>query len=211
MVALVALGSVRGAQAAAVHDLKGEFSFTLPGGYELFVQERQPPNLLYSYSRGKPGDGSFAILQLTSMGGTIGREELVRETAERAAHESVQGTGIVLTHFEYRKTRWKGFALDLTVTSAKHEGHEQVILATTVPLAKGAVQINLLGPAADEPRLLAELEELLGTFEGKTNWLTSRERSERLGGVVGLGGGVVIALAVGLRRRRRQLAQAVDG
>lgn len=199
------------AQAAAVHDLKGEFSFSLPSGYEVFAQDRGAPNLLYSYARGKPGDGSFALLQITSMGGTIGREDLIRETVERAAHESVKGTGIVLTHFEYRKTRWKTFLLDLVVTSATHDGHQQVILGTTVPVAKDAVQINLLGPAADEPKLLADMEELLASFDGKTNWLTSKERSERLGGVIGLGGGAVIALAIGLRRLRRQLVQAADG
>ena len=112
---------------------------------------------------------------------SISREGVIRETVERAAKESVAGTGITISRFDYRKTRWKSFDLDLVVTSAANEGRELVILGTQLPLATDAIQINLLGPAADEPRLLADLEELLGSFEGKSNWLTDKERSERMG------------------------------
>ena len=197
-VLLVLAAWATAAQAGVIHDLKNDFSFSLPGGYEDFPQGRGAPNLLYSYARGKPGDSSYAVLRMESLGGSISREGVIRETVERAAKESVAGTGITISRFDYRKTRWKSFDLDLVVTSAAHEGRELVILGTQVPLAKDALQINLLGPAADEPRLLADLEELLGSFEGKSNWLTDKERSERMGKAFGTGGGIVIAIVAGM-------------
>jgi hypothetical protein len=74
------------------------------------------------------------------------------------------------------------------------------------------IQINLGGRAEDEAMLLADLEAVLASFEGKSNWLTDAERSERLGEIVGTVAGVVAGAAVVVfllqRQRRRRKQQA---
>ena len=75
-----------------------------------------------------------------------------------------------------------------------------------MPLAKEAIQITLAGPAGDEARLVADLQTVLGSLEGKSNWLTDADRSERLGRVAGsvIGVALGVALVVYLLRRRRR-------
>jgi hypothetical protein len=129
---------------------------------------------------------------------------------EKAAEESVRGTGVELVKFEYRQTRWQGLELDLLVTQAKREGRGILTLSTQVPLAKEAVQINMAGSAEDGTRLLADLQTVLGSLQGKSNWLTDEQRSEQLGRMIGtiasaLGGAILILVL--MRRVRRKAAQ----
>ena len=77
--------------------------------------------------------------------------------------------------------KWKAFDLELMVTQAAGGGRQFVILGVQVPLAKEAIQLNLLGPAAEEARLLGDLQAILSSLDGPSSWLTGEERAERLG------------------------------
>src|SRR4051812_6866007 len=89
-----------------IHDAAHGFSFTVPSGYADYPAGRAP-GVLYAFTRGNPGDPSFTLIRIEAMGGIIGRGPLVRETVERAARDSVRGTGVELTQFDYRKAKWK--------------------------------------------------------------------------------------------------------
>lgn len=196
-------GSALAAPGATVSDPEHGFTLVVPEGY-VDYPEGKPPNMLYAFARGNPDDASFGILQLQALGGTIGREPLIRSTVERAARDSVKNAGIEIEGFDYRKIAWKGFELELVVTKIHGGDKHLVTLSTQVPLAKQALQIGMSGPAADEARLAGEMQALVASVEGKSSWLTDGERSERLGTAVGVIVGVALGLGGLLWWRRRQ-------
>jgi hypothetical protein len=75
-------------------------------------------------------------------------------------------------------------------------GVPTVTLNAQVPLKPEAIQVGVVGPAAQEEELRGTLRSVLASLDGETNWLTRRERAERFGqaaaqltGVVGVGDG----------------------
>jgi hypothetical protein len=203
LVAAVVAVNLGAVQAETFRSLDPAFSFSLPNGFQDFPQGHGP-KVLYSFARGTPGDASFAVLRIEGLGGTIGREELNLASVEKSARCSVAGTGVQVNGLQYRKTRWKTFELDLIVTRLVGAEQELLTLGTQVPLVKEAVEISILGPAKDEQRLVAELQSILGSLDGRTNWLTDAERSESLGRLAGMAVGIVGAgVALLLWRRRR--------
>jgi hypothetical protein len=199
------------AAASTVSDSKRAFSFTLPEDYVENPGGTHEPKLSLAFARGEAGEPGFAMLQVAALGGTIGRGKLDPKIVERAAHDSVRGSGVEITNFEYRQAKWQGFELELLVTRLKREGQALLTLGTQVPLAKEAIQINLAGSEADEARLLADFQTVLASFEGKSNWLTDAERSERLGKgagtIVGFVAGLAAVVFFLLRQRRRAKAR----
>jgi hypothetical protein len=214
------------AAASTVSDASRGFSFTLPDGYvedpggareiEKFAGTlglknsgvRREPRLGRIFVRGQMGEPGFANLLLTSLGVTFDQDELDRSRVEEGARRAAQGSGADL-RFEYRHTPWQGLELDLIVTRMRQEGHSTVSVGTQVPLAKEAIALTLSGAADEEASLLADLQAILGSLQGKSNWLTDAERSYRIGLIVGTvasaGGGAVLILVL-LRRRRRTVA-----
>jgi hypothetical protein len=206
LITVVSLAAPPVAAATTVSDPHRGFSFVLPDGFAENPGSTRTPKLNLVFGRGELGTPGGNVLQVASMGGTIGHGKLDPALVEKAARDSVRGTGVALTKFEYRKTTWKGFALDLLVTHAQREGQAILTLSTQVPIAKEAIQITLAGPAGEAARLLADFQAVLGSLEGKSNWLTDDERSERLGRIVGVvvGLGLGVALVVYLLRRRQR-------
>ena len=205
------------ARAGEVRDDKRGFTFTLPGGYRDFPEGRASPNIIQSFIRGDAGGPSFGFLNVEALGGSIARDETDRAIVERAARDSVRGTGLEFTSFDYEKVRWKNFDLDLVVAHASGGGQSLVMLGTQVPLAAEAIQIQVGGPASEQDRLRADLDGVLRSLEGKSNWLTDRERSERLGRGIGTLVLFTVPLVIGIvvlvaQRRRKKRAQVpTDG
>jgi hypothetical protein len=77
-----------------------------------------------------------------------------------------------------------------------------------VPHANLGVQVQIVGPAADEARLRQELDAFLAGLDGKSSWLSDAERSEKLGTLVGGAVGVLLAVGFALwwSRRKRPTA-----
>jgi hypothetical protein len=82
------------------------------------------------------------------------------------------------------------------------------LFSTQVPLVRHAVQMTLMGPADEEAHLATEFQSTLNGLAGDSNWLTDRQRSERLGRLIGmLVGGLAsgaVVLAIFRRRQRKQ-------
>jgi len=192
--------SVLAAPAGTIRDAEHSFSFTVPDGYTEYPEGRGP-DTAHAFMRGKPDEPSFTQLKIQQMHGTIGRESLDRDKAERTWRDGLRANGIELTAFDLRKLTWKNFDVEVFVSHlAGTDG--KLILVTQVPLKPEAIQVALTGPASDEARLTADLQAVLASLDGPTNWKTDEERIEALAWVVGLLVGAV-AGAWWLRRRRR--------
>jgi hypothetical protein len=181
------------------------FTFALPDGFENPAADAGDAPAALRFRRGRPGDGSFGILEVVPMAGTIGPGKLNRPIVEESARAALRAANATATDFDYRTTRWKTFDLELVVAHVSKGSQRLVTLTTQVPLARQAVQLHLLGPAADEANLIGELQSVLGSLDGQSSWLTDAERSARLGRMVGflVGGLVVLAAAVVVRRHRQ--------
>jgi hypothetical protein len=182
------------------------FTFTLPDGFENPAGAAAGASSGMAFKRGQPAVGSFAILEIVPMAGTIGPGKLNRPMVEESARASLRAANATATDFDYRTARWKTFDLELVVAHVAKGNQRLVTLTTQVPLARQAVQVNLLGPAADEARLLGEIQSVLGSLDGRSSWLSDAERSERLGRLVGflIGGLGILAVAVVVLRRRKR-------
>jgi len=191
---------VLAAPVGAIRDAGHGFSFTVPDGYSEYPEGRGP-DTAYVFARGKPDEPSFTQLKIQQMHGTIGRESLDRDKAERTWRDGLRVTGIELTRFDLRKLTWKDFEVDLFVSYVA-SSDKRLILVTQVPLKPEAIQIALAGPSSDEARLTADLQAVLASLDGPTNWKTDQERILALAWAGGLIVGMVV-VAWWLRLRRR--------
>src|SRR6266542_1650749 len=103
------------AAGATVDDAEHGFRFTVPAGYVDYPEGRGP-GVLHVFAHGTPDEPSFSLIRIHALGGTIDRQPIIKETVERAAHQSVRGTGVEILRFDYRKIAWKGFELDEVVS-----------------------------------------------------------------------------------------------
>jgi len=195
-----------------VTDEKLGVTLTLPDAFEAGAAVTPPPSegqpAPLTFRRGQVGADSFAVLQLTPLRGTIGRDKIGRKIVEDSARAAVRGSEYRITTFGYETARWNAFELELVVGQVSIKGRRFVTLSTQVPLVRNALQISLMGPAEEEARLRAEFQATLSALVGESNWLNDQQRSERLGRIAGMAiGGLVgtgVVLAVMLRRQRRQ-------
>jgi hypothetical protein len=193
---LVLLAQAAGA--ANVRDDARGFRFQVPPGYREYP-EGTAPNAPYAFIRGQPEDGRTAVIRVEVLGGTIGREPLDHAIVERAAARAVEGTGVHITSFDYRTVKWRAFDLELVAMRARRGEQSVVTLSTQVPLAKQAIQLTVMGFDEEEPA--ADLRAILASLEGRSNWLTTTERVQRLAPAAALVAFVLVAVVV--RRRRR--------
>lgn len=208
---LAAVATPRSAMAGLrVKDEKLGAAFSLPEGFEAGAPAAAAADgrpAARTFARGTLGADSFAVLQVVPLAGTIGPGKLDRKLVEDAARAAVRGSPAAITAFDYRTARWKTFDLDLVVGRVSSDNRRFVTLTTQVPLVRQALQLSLMGPADEEPRLATEFQSTLTSLEGESNWLNDRQRSERLGRTVGMlvgalvGGGAVLAV---VRRRQRK-------
>src|SRR6266550_2546982 len=103
--------------------------------------------------------------------------------------------------------KWKGFDVSGLKTLTTQAGQPVFVLVAQVPLRKEAVQLSVAGPADQAGRGQAILEATLASLEGETNWLTSAERSGRLGRAAGVWIGIAVA-AIAILAWRKRRAQA---
>ncbi|HEX2658792.1 MAG TPA: hypothetical protein VHU40_10990 [Polyangia bacterium] len=194
---------------ARVTDEKLGLAVTVPDGFQVApapAADGKPTPLVFT--RGEVNTASFVALQFVPLRGTIGREKLDRKIVEDSARAATKGTGASIDAFEYRTARWKAFDLELIVGRVSNQERQLVTFSTQVPLVRHALQVSMMGAAADEARLAREFQATLASLEGESSWLTDEQRSERLGRMVGMvvGGAVGIGVVLWLVRRRQRRA-----
>lgn len=202
------------ATAEVLDDVPHGFSLTVPPGYAA-LPVGEDPSTLHRFGRGTPGQGPYGLFVVSALGGALPQGRVLqREVVERTARAAAAKSGRAIERFEYRTTPWGAFALETVVSEVSGADTKVVTLATQVPLAAGAVQVMVLGPAADEATLASEHAALLAALKGPTNWLTVAEQQARedeaRGAALGFGLGLLVVgagaglvtLAVVVRRAR---------
>jgi hypothetical protein len=172
------------------------YRLTPPDGFMPYAEGRAQKDIVDCWIEATPASANGSIVFCVQrMRGTLGRERMKREDLPAS---------VELTTF-----KWKGFDIDGVRSAHEESGDPVVVILAQVPLRPEAIQLIASGPADQEARVHALMTSTLLTVEGKTNWLSRTERAERLGNIVGLALGVVVAL-VGIRiwRARRRSRSA---
>src|SRR5262249_18333569 len=116
--------------------------------------------------------GLIKLVSLQDLGGTIGREDLSKRK-DKPANVTLE------------KIRWQSFDIDL-FRGEKIVGKDtNVTFNAQVPLKPDAIQVTVFGTAADDASLRQEMQEIVTSVQGASNWLTTDERVSRLAGGVG--------------------------
>ena len=171
------------------------YSLILPEGFTDFPAARSQKDIVESWSEATPvSAGGPLVLLVARMHGTLSREAM--------RQEDVPANAQVVSF------KWKGFDVSGLKTLTTQAGQPVFVLVAQVPLRKEAVQLSVAGPADQEGRGHAIMEATLASLEGETNWLTSAERSGRLGTAAAWWIGIAVAAITILawRKRRAQAA-----
>ena len=142
------------------------FAATLPDGLDEFPTN-SVPNVLFS--RGKmvgPKNTVIRLIVIQDLGGVMGRvDEAKRKTPPKNVTEE--------------EAAWKSFKLPVAKVVEDFNGVPSVSFNVQVPLKPHAIQLNVAGPLSDEGKLRKEMETILGSIEGPTNWLTQEDLDQR--------------------------------
>jgi hypothetical protein len=133
------------------------FKANLPDGLDDYSADMKVKSLI---SRGSI-DGSNGVIEVVfiqDLGGTIGREDLSKKT-DRPQNVKLENT------------KWQSF--DINVFRVVENVHDVpfVTFNAQVPLKPHAIQITVFGPAYDEPRLRTEMQAVVASVQGSSNWL----------------------------------------
>src|SRR5438128_10741077 len=170
------------------------YSLTLPEGFTDFPEARAQKDVVDSWSETAPASANGALVLLVArMHGVLPREAMRQED--------------VPANTQVVSFKWKGFDVGGLKTLTTQAGQPVFVLVAHVPLRKEAVQLSVAGPADQAGRGQAILEATLASLEGETNWLTSAERSGRLGRAAGVWIGIAVA-AIAILAWRKRRAQA---
>jgi len=171
------------------------YSLTLPEGFTDFPAARSQKDVVDAWSETAPASANGALMLLVArMHGVLPREALRQED--------------VPANTQVVSFKWKGFDVSGLKTLTTQAGQPVFVLVAQVPLRKEAVQLSVAGPADQEARGQSIMEATLASLEGETNWLTSAERSGRLGRAAGLWIGIAVALIAVLAWRKRRAQSA---
>jgi hypothetical protein len=167
------------------------YSLTLPEGFGDFPEPRYTQkDVVGSWSEATPLSANGAVVLLVvRMHGVLPREAMRQED--------------VPANTQVVSFKWKGFDVSGLKTETTQAGQPVFVLVAQVPLKPEAVQLSVAGPGDQVARGQAIMEATLASLEGETNWLTSAERSGRLGKAAGLWIGIAVAAIAILAWRKR--------
>src|SRR5438445_12710997 len=156
------------------------YSLTLPEGFTAFPAARSQKDIVDSWSETAPASANGALVLLVArMHGVLPREAMRQED--------------VPANTQVVSFKWKGFDVGGLKTLTTQAGQPVFVLVAQVPVRKDAGRVSVAGPADQAGRGQAILEATLASLEGETNWLTSAERSGRLGRAAGVWIGIAVA------------------
>ena len=170
------------------------YQLTVPEGFVEFPEGRASnPDLVECWTEEEPASQQGAmILCVQRLHGVIGREAMRPDEVP---------VGAQLTTL-----RWREFDVQGVRAQVERDEGPAFSLVAQVPLKPEAIQLLVAGPADQVERGDTLLRATLASLQGKSNWLTSAERSERLGKSVGIWISIAFAVGVVFYMRKRRAA-----
>ncbi len=162
---------------------------------------RENANVLYSLKVPTGNEGAL-VLGVGRMHGTLARDSHIKV--------DLLPKGSRLEDYV-----WRGFHVEGARVPIDANGTQLISHRVQIPLRPEAIQIEVTGRLEDDLAAKDLLSQLVASVDGKSDWLSDEERSERPG--QGIGGLVVIlaaaTYAVVARRRRKAktIATASEG
>jgi len=139
--------------------------------------------------------GLVKMVSLQDLGGAIGREDLSKKK-DKPANVTLE------------KARWQTFDIDVFKVIETAGKVTTVTFNAQVPLKPHAVQVTVIGPAAEEASLRQEMQTVVASIEGARNWLTTDDRISRAasggGRLIAFGCLLTIGVVAGLRKLFRR-------
>ena len=160
----------------------------LPDGYEN-VTKAMAGKAMVALRKVDPATHAVVrIVMVQDLGTTVGQNDLPqRQPGPRMTLE---------------KAHWKKF--DLLVCKITED--KGTTFNAQIPFKPHALQLTVFGPSKDEAQLRTELQSILDTAEGPTNWLSDEEISSNIRWALirlVVGAALVVGLVVFLVRRKR--------
>jgi len=164
------------------------FSATLPDGLPDLAIETRVDSLV---RRGNldSSKGPVEIIVIQDLGGPIGREDFSKRKDKPQ-------------NLTLEKTAWKSFQIDVFKVGENLNSVPFVTLNAQVPLKPHAIQLTVSGPASDESKLRTEMQKILASIDGPTNWLTDEQRARPGINWIAVAAGVMILLIGKIRISR---------
>jgi len=170
------------------------YRLTVPDGFSAFPEGRAGnPDLVECWAEDEPvSTQGGLVLCVQRLHGVIGREPI--------------GADEIPVGAQLTTLKWQEFELQGVKAQVERDEGPSFTLVAQVPLKPEAIQLLLAGPADQAERGDTLLRGTLASLHGETNWLTSAERSERIGKIVGVWITIAFALGVIWYMRKRRAA-----
>ena len=184
---------VPGASTRQIFNTDPDFIFNLPRDFKDCLNKKASPNMLYFWEQYDGDDHK------TNVYVEIDRvQELPQVPFEKPDNVERMYT-----------EKWQGWDIDVYVIRSKiknqnNQEQEMVTRNAAVPIKGNALKLQVTGPVDSDAQLDALLKGLLGTLQGKSNWMVPEDHSTRMllsGAGLAL---ALVAIAVVLIVRQRQ-------
>lgn len=143
------------------------FKARLPDGFEDVSKSSWPDRTLLMKAKFNRDKTVSRLMSIQDLG------EVIRQDANLSRLKRAGG------NVRQEKMRWREFDLDTFCVTEGDRGMVFVSLNVEVPLRTRGIQVSLSALKTEERALRHEMETLLATIEGPSNWVTSQERSSR--------------------------------
>lgn len=198
--------ATRLAWAGTVSNPDPPFAISVPDGFQRRDDLNRSVQILTFQRAGLTGSRIGTIIAVDRLGGTIGREPL---TADQLASAGVKGATV-------EQVTWRTFDVSMARQTADIGGRAGTMFFVQIPLKPEAIQVKVITDASEEAEGRALMLSTIATIQGDTNWLTTDERSKKLGEgiarlvIAGLVFVVIAGAVIAFVVRRRRSAAAVS-
>lgn len=168
------------------------YQFTVPEGFVDYPEGRATnADLVECWTEEEPISPKGAmVLCVQRLHGVLGRDNMRADEVPAGA--------------QLTALRWRDFDLQGVRALTNREDGPVFSLVAQVPLKPEAIQLLFAGPADQVMRGDSLMQATLASLQGKSNWLTSAERSEQLGKTAGIWISVAFAAGVVWYMRKRR-------
>lgn len=141
------------------------FKARLPDGFEDVSSRSWPDRTLLMKARFNRDKSVSRLMSIQDLG------EVIRQDANFSQLKRTSG------NVKREKMRWREFEVDVFKVTEGERGMVFVSLNAQVPLRTRGIQVSLSALKTEERALRYEMETLLASLEGPSNWTTSRDRA----------------------------------